>query len=128
MSIKYMSLVTISALLLAGCTWPNAAQPIPSATPAVSLSPQPSANTQKISLTEIAKHNTAQDCWFAVENSVYDVTKYVAGGKHPGGEAILQGCGQDATQLFNARPGSGTPHSDKAKGYLETFKIGELAD
>jgi len=81
-----------------------------------------------ISLDEIAKHSTAEDCWFAIEGKVYDVTEYIAGAKHPGGEAILEGCGTDATVLFNTRPmGSGTPHSEKARSLRENFIIGDLA-
>jgi len=78
-------------------------------------------------MTEIEKHTTPADCWFAVEGKVYDVTKYIASGMHKGGDAILQGCGKDATTLFNTRPmGSGTAHSDKARGYMENFQIGTL--
>jgi hypothetical protein len=55
------------------------------------------------------------------------VTGFIAGGKHGGGDAILAGCGINATQLFNTRPmGSGTPHSDKARGFLDSFYIGEF--
>ena len=46
---------------------------------------------------------------------------------HPGKEAILEGCGKDATILFNTRPmGSGTPHSNTARSYLNDFQIGDL--
>lgn len=83
---------------------------------------------ESFTLADIAKHETAEDCWLAIEGGVYDVTPFIASGKHPGGEAILQGCGKDATELFNTRPmGSGTPHSDKARDNLINFKIGTLA-
>jgi len=122
-----MSLLVVSALLLGGCTLKTASNPSPQ--PAASTSPQPSPELFKITLAEIASHNNAQDCWFAIEGGVYDVTPYIAGGKHPGDEAILQGCGKDATVLFNTRPmGSSTPHSSKARDYLKNFKIGELVE
>jgi cytochrome b involved in lipid metabolism len=93
----------------------------------ISPTPTPTVITQVISMTEIEKHVTKEDCWFVVEGKVYDVTKYIASGMHKGGDAILQGCGKDATKLFNTRPmGSGTPHSDKARGYMENFQIGLL--
>jgi cytochrome b involved in lipid metabolism len=77
------------------------------------------------SLEEVAKHNTKEDCWLAIEGNVYNVTEFIPA--HPGGEALLQGCGTDATELFNTRPmGSGTPHSDKARDFLPDFFIGEL--
>lgn len=78
-------------------------------------------------LAEIAAHATAADCWFAVEGKVYNVTPFIASGKHPGGEAILMGCGKDATSLFNAKPSNGQPHSPKAREGLANFYIGELA-
>ena len=80
------------------------------------------------SLADVEKHNTKEDCWLAIEGKVYDVTSFVSSGKHPGGEAILEGCGKDATTLFNTRPmGSGTPHSDKARSGLVNFIIGDLS-
>jgi len=89
--------------------------------------PSPTTASQMILISEIEKHATKTDCWFAVEGNVYDVTKYIASGMHKGGEAILAGCGKDATELFKTRPmGSGTPHSEKAYGYLANFQIGTL--
>lgn len=78
-------------------------------------------------LLEIAAHASPADCWFAVEGKVYNVTAFIASGKHPGGEAVLMGCGKDATSLFNAKPTNGQPHSPKAREGLANFYIGELA-
>lgn len=81
--------------------------------------------TQTYTMAEVAQHNTKEDCWLVIEGKVYDGTK--AFPKHPGGEALLQGCGIDATELFNTRPmGSGTPHSDKARGYLVNYYLGDI--
>lgn len=89
----------------------------------------PSPSINKYSLAEIEKHNTKDSCWLAISGKVYDVTSYIAGGMHPGKEAILEGCGKDATILFNTRPmGSGTPHSDEARNYLNDFQIGGLLE
>lgn len=85
-------------------------------------------NTQKnkeYSLEEVSIHNSKQNCWLVINDNVYDVTQFIS--NHPGGDAILQGCGTDATELFNTRPmGSRTPHSDKAKNNLSNFYIGNL--
>ncbi|MCR4329708.1 MAG: cytochrome b5 domain-containing protein [Candidatus Roizmanbacteria bacterium] len=79
-------------------------------------------------IAEVKKHSTTEDCYLAIEGKIYDVTKFIESNKHPGGEAIVQGCGTDATKLFNTRPmGSGTPHSDKARDFLPSFYIGDLA-
>jgi cytochrome b involved in lipid metabolism len=80
---------------------------------------------KEFTIDEIAKHNLKEDCWLLISGKVYNVTKNVP--VHPGGEAILQGCGKDATTLFETRPmGSGTPHSEKARGYLANAYIGDL--
>lgn len=79
-------------------------------------------------LAQIAEHTTKESCWFAIEGKVYDVTPFVKSGFHPGKDAILAGCGKDATELFNTRPmGSKTPHSEKSRTNLPKYLIGELA-
>ncbi len=76
------------------------------------------------SLSDIEAHATKTDCWMAIEGKVYDVTKAI--GQHPGGEAILLGCGKDATEIFEKKPGTGKPHSEKAEEGLDNFYIGNL--
>ncbi|KAI6182325.1 Cytochrome b5-like Heme/Steroid binding domain protein [Aphelenchoides bicaudatus] len=50
--------------------------------------------------TELAKHNTEQDCWILLFDMVYDVTRYLE--FHPGGfHELLRAAGTDATELFN---------------------------
>lgn len=80
-----------------------------------------------ISLEEVAMHATPEDCYLAIEGKVYDVTGYIAGEKHPGGEAIIAGCGKDATSMFNERPSDGEAHSEQARSFLPNFYIGELS-
>ena len=76
-------------------------------------------------LEEVAKHDNKNDCWMVIDGKVYDVTEFISA--HPGGSAILQGCGTDATQLYETRPmGSGTPHSQRARDLSESYLIGEL--
>ena len=77
------------------------------------------------SIEEIANHTTPEDCWFAINKTVYDVSNFAT---HPGEEVIYEGCGTDATNLFETRPmGSGTPHSDEAREQLASFEVGVLA-
>ena len=73
---------------------------------------------------EVAKHNSPDDCWLVIHGKVYDVTSFIP--QHPGGDIITQYCGKDATEVFENRPGSGTPHSDTARQLLENYYIGEL--
>jgi len=85
----------------------------------------PAPDLKPYNIDALLPHNTEADCWLAINGKVYNVTEYIA--SHPGGKAILQGCGQDATTLFETRPmGSKTPHSDKARTKLEKYYIGEL--
>ncbi len=84
-------------------------------------------------LEEVSKHNNKNDCWLVIDNKVYDVTSFIALGKHP--PQIEMGCGKDATKLFRERTteegekvGSGTPHSENAKRLLENYYIGNVKE
>lgn len=80
---------------------------------------------QIYSLEEVSKHADRNDCWLALHGKVYNVTEFIS--SHPGGNAILEGCGKDATELFETRPmGSGNPHSPRARELSEQFIIGNL--
>ena len=70
-------------------------------------------------LDQISQHNTTSDCWMAIEDKVYNVTNYVS--SHPGDEAILDGCGQDATSIFKEKD-----HSQQANELLADYYIGNL--
>lgn len=49
---------------------------------------------------ELAKHDSENDCWVALNGNVYNVTTYLH--YHPGGiEELMRGAGRDATDLFN---------------------------
>jgi len=83
------------------------------------------------SLQEVSKHNTKEDCWMIIDGKVYDVTSFIALGKHP--PVIEMGCGKDATKLFKERTtengtkiGSGKPHSENATRLLENYYVGNL--
>ncbi len=89
---------------------------------------QPPANTASsnvnLSLSEIAKHNTAADCWLIINNKVYNVTGYLS--IHPGGTGtITPYCGKEATQAFNTKD-IGKPHSTSANNLLTDYYIGNL--
>jgi cytochrome b involved in lipid metabolism len=82
------------------------------------------SESAKISLGELSKHSKKEDCWLAIEGKVYDVTQFIP--NHPGKEAILMGCGKDASSLFRNRPNGSGSHSALAESYLPNFEIGDL--
>jgi cytochrome b involved in lipid metabolism len=84
----------------------------------------PLAGSITLSLTEVATHNTAADCWVVIASKVYDVTRYISA--HPGGSVILEGCGKEATTLFDTKGGLGTTHSSFAHSLLGSFYLGDL--
>lgn len=78
-----------------------------------------------ISPAEIAKHNSENDCWAIVDGLVYDLTTYIS--YHPGGRAILEACGTDATDLFRISHDDNRSQASKARSVLENFYIGNLS-
>jgi protoporphyrinogen oxidase/cytochrome b involved in lipid metabolism len=74
-----------------------------------------------ITKEELAKHNKKNDAWIAVDGLVMNVTKFID--KHPGGLAIMNGVGKDATELFN----NNCFHSvDIKKNIFPKYIIGRL--
>lgn len=76
------------------------------------------------SMEEVAKHASREDCWLLIDGNVYDVTKFVP--MHKGKDAILMGCGKDATGLFNNRPNGSGAHSSMARSLMKKFAIGKV--
>jgi len=86
---------------------------------------------ESIPLAEVSEHGSKDDCWLAIDGKVYDVTAFIS--SHPGQDAILEGCGKDASSLFNQRTredgsavGSGSPHSQNARNLLPAYYIGDV--
>lgn len=86
----------------------------------------PVSQTMKvISKEELTLHASKDSCYLLIHGYVYDVTGYAL--LHPGGEVIFQGCGRDATDLYENRwIGSGTIHSAAARQLLVKYKIGTI--
>jgi L-lactate dehydrogenase (cytochrome) len=54
----------------------------------------------KISVEELAKHNTVDDAWIVINGTVWDVTEFAP--RHPGGaEIINEYLGGDSTNAYN---------------------------
>lgn len=54
-----------------------------------------------ISLEELSKHNTEEDCWVCISGYIYDITKLL--NTHTGGKGVLIRLGgKDVTKDFKA--------------------------
>ena len=82
-----------------------------------------SVDPSLLNLTEIAKHNSVSDCWLAISGQVYNLTPYTSAGLHPGGDKILNGCGKDATLMYQS---IGKHNSPTAKSTLGKYLLGNL--
>ncbi|MFA6081540.1 MAG: cytochrome b5-like heme/steroid binding domain-containing protein [Patescibacteria group bacterium] len=90
------------------------------------LSANTNSSPKAITLTtaEVSKHSTSTDCWFIINNSVYQVTEYL--NAHPGGASIMiPYCGTDATVAYDTKDGRGS-HSSTAAQDLASLKLGNL--
>ena len=100
------------------------------ASPGAAKSRYVSADTQKkkfvkpavltdYSPEEVAKHNSADDCWLIIDGKVYDVTTYVP--EHPGDMAIARNAGRDSSVGFH-----GEQHGESVYAQVEEYRIGNL--
>ena len=89
----------------AEATWANRIAPYAATPVEPGSTTSSSAVVEGITLAEIAKHATREDCWTAIDGTVYDLTPYMK--QHPGGAASLAWlCGIDGTSAFNSQHGS----------------------
>ena len=71
----------------------------------------------RYTMKEVAKHDTEDDCWFVVNDVVYDCTAFLK--QHPGGaDSIVINAGTDCTEDFT------DIHSDRAWKMLKDYAIG----
>ncbi|CAB9511741.1 Acyl-lipid (9-3)-desaturase [Seminavis robusta] len=77
--------------------------------------------TLAVSRTELAKHNTPDDCWVIYHSEVFDVTTYAP--THPSGASVVTAdCGGDGTTSFSVF---------HEIGYLEMIRthfLGSISD
>jgi hypothetical protein len=89
---------------------------------AAPITPTPVATKDSgISMGEVQKHNSANDCWTVIKGQVYDLSSYV--GSHPGGASLIEAiCGVDGTASFVGQHGSASMPNEVLAG----FAIGPL--
>ena len=137
-SLRYaagMAAVTVSGVLLAGCSGATAPASTTSTSKAAATttatSTKPATTTTTTSqaatattytMAQVAEHASATSCWSAVNGSVYDLTAWISA--HPGGAQRIQNmCGKDASAAFTAEHGKESQPNSR----LATFKLGALA-
>lgn len=74
-----------------------------------------------ITAAEVAKHNTASDCWSVIDGNVYDLTTYIP--THKGGPGVLTAiCGKDGTSAFTGQhSGQAAPAADLSSLLVGAF-------
>ena len=109
-----ISMLWLVFLILAGCLQTEVTS---------NLTVNITTDSDYITLTEseVAKHNTPQDCWIIINDSVYDVSSFTK--YHPGGSAMYPYCGKNGTAPFFGRP-----HSERAQQLLKQFYLGKLGE
>jgi cytochrome b involved in lipid metabolism len=65
----------------------NSPNPVPTPTP-TPTPPAPIPPVKTYTTSEVAKHDTRNDCWLILSNGIYDVTPFIS--RHPGGDKILR--------------------------------------
>ena len=116
----------ILGVIFAGCIAEDESpSPVPSEQQGT---PTPQPEVQKtFCLEEVAQHNSAHDCWIVIQGKVYNVTTIPC---HGGGAGplLLESCGTDATELWEVKPDTEEPHSQKAQDILDDYYIGDLEE
>jgi cytochrome b involved in lipid metabolism len=113
---------SVSPAKLAADTPKTPVAPTPAPAPS---SGQTTGATVSLTAAEVAKHNTAADCWMIINGNVYDLTSYER--IHPGGMAqIVQACGRDGSSLYATKGGGGGSHSNYADSQLAGYLVGTL--
>jgi len=99
---------------------------VPETTTSSATAPTPSTSSKTFTVAEVATHNSTSDCWLIINNTVYDVSKFL--GDHPGGASIIiPYCGKEATKAFDTQDrGSRGGHSSSASSMLNGYQIGTL--
>ena len=64
------------------------------------LTPAFDPNTMQLTMEEVSKHNTRNDCWTVYRGEVYNIGPFLD--YHPGGEEeLMRGVGVDCTGMYN---------------------------
>jgi hypothetical protein len=112
---------------------PAATVPVATAAlpPASTVSPPPAgpasatpAAGRRLTLAEVARHARPDDCWMAIDGSVYDFTAYLP--RHPSEPEVIEiWCGSEASEAYRTKT-RGRPHSAAATRRMADYRLGAL--
>lgn len=103
------------AVLLLLALVPRGSSPLPGPVSA------PNSTSVGLTLEEVAKHSTENDCWVVIGKDVYKVTPLID--THSGGrEAIISYCGTNATEVFFSK------HKQGAYEVLQRYYVGSIGN
>jgi hypothetical protein len=96
-----------------------APQPAPTPVPVPTPTTLACGSGGTCSAADVAKHSSASDCWIytTTVNKVFDISSYITGQMHPGGDVITPFCGQDLSTFFTTKIG-GHAHSAFARNFV----------
>lgn len=98
-------------------------QPPAPPAPAAAASAVPGAE-RRISLADVARHARPDDCWMAIDGSVYDFTAYLP--RHPSEPEVIEAwCGREASEAYRTKT-RGRPHSAAATRRMADYRLGTL--
>jgi cytochrome b involved in lipid metabolism len=106
----------------------RAEPPTPTAAAPATTEAGVATEMRRITPAELARHDRADDCWLALDGTVYDLSAY--GPLHPAEPEVLNAwCGREASEAYRTKglPGGGRPHSARADAMLPRYRIGTLA-
>jgi len=100
--LNLLSLVVPIAIIifLSGCTNDNKKIDTNSIDDQIVDNNTDTVSDSTFTMLEVNQHASRNDCWTVIEGKVYDITEYVLSGEHK--PVIVEGCGIDATDKFNA--------------------------
>ena len=81
------------------------------------------AESRSFTRSEVAKHNTREDLWVIVDDTVYDMTAFLR--RHPGGDAPLRYAGADASAVFGRVHETGVLEKFGTKLVVGKLAVGE---
>ena len=116
-----MKLLAVIIISLISITPAQAASSGGGSAPAPAPAQKPVSTNLPLTLDEVKKHNSADDCWSIIDGNVYDLTNWV--NSHPGGSSrITSICGKDGSSNFLGQHSN----SNSAKSQLTRFELGKL--